>query len=79
MISLINGKIRTENKLCQINNNILNHKDFIDFSLKINFKLNFFLKKTFVKVFKSILSDFYRFKYFLKNLKSEIRFVRSGI
>ena len=41
LISLNNGKIRTENKLCQINNNILNHKDFIDFSLKINFKLNF--------------------------------------
>ena len=41
LISLINGKIRTENKLCQINKNILNHKKFIDFSKKINFKLNF--------------------------------------
>jgi hypothetical protein len=40
VIKLINGKIRTENKFNQINNNILNHKKFTKFSLNTNFKLN---------------------------------------
>jgi LAGLIDADG endonuclease len=40
VINLINGKIRTENKLHQIINNLLNHKNFTEFSKNINFKLN---------------------------------------
>ena len=40
VITLINGKIRTDNKLNQINNNILSHKNFNDFGKTINFKLN---------------------------------------
>jgi hypothetical protein len=40
VINLINGKIRTENKFNQINNNILNHDNFIEFRKKINFKCN---------------------------------------
>lgn len=40
VINLINGKIRTENKLNQINNNILNHINFAEFSQNIQFKLN---------------------------------------
>jgi LAGLIDADG-like domain len=39
-ISLINGKIRTENKLNQINNNILNNSNFIEFGKSLKFKLN---------------------------------------
>lgn len=40
VIKLINGKIRTENKFNQINNNILNHKNFAEFSKNTHFKLN---------------------------------------
>jgi LAGLIDADG endonuclease len=40
VINLINGKIRTENKLNQITNNILNHDSFVEFREKINLKLN---------------------------------------
>lgn len=40
IIYLINEKIRTENKLNQVNKNILNHKNFIDLALTIKFKLN---------------------------------------
>lgn len=40
VINLINGKIRTKNKLDQINNNILNHKDYVELKKKIEFKLN---------------------------------------
>jgi LAGLIDADG endonuclease/Cytochrome C and Quinol oxidase polypeptide I len=40
VINLINGKIRTVNKFNQINNNILNHIKFADFSKIIKFKLN---------------------------------------
>ena len=40
VITLINGKIRTDNKLNQINNNILSHKNFNEFGKTINFKLN---------------------------------------
>jgi len=40
VISLINGKIRTKNKLDQINNNILKHKNYVEFEKKINLKLN---------------------------------------
>jgi hypothetical protein len=39
VISLINGKIRTENKFNQINNILLNSK-YIEFSKTIVFKLN---------------------------------------
>ena len=40
VITLINGKIRTDNKLNQINNNILSHENFNEFGKTINFKLN---------------------------------------
>jgi hypothetical protein len=40
VINLINGKIRTENKLNQITNNILNHAKYAEFRKKINLKLN---------------------------------------
>ena len=40
VITLINGKIRTENKYNQIINNILNHKSFSEFSKTISLKLN---------------------------------------
>ena len=40
VITLINGKIRTDNKLNQITNNILNHNNFYEFSKTINLKLN---------------------------------------
>lgn len=40
VINLINGKLRTENKLNQINNNILNHKNFAEFNQNTQFKLN---------------------------------------
>jgi len=40
VINLINGKIRTENKFNQINNNILNHSNFVDLKKNISFKLN---------------------------------------
>ena len=40
VISLINGKIRTENKFNQINNNILNNKNYIEFRKEIDLKLN---------------------------------------
>jgi hypothetical protein len=40
VISLINGKIKTKNKLDQINNNILKHKNYVEFEKKINLKLN---------------------------------------
>jgi LAGLIDADG endonuclease len=41
VINLINGKIRTENKLNQRINNILSHQNYLEFNKKINFKLNF--------------------------------------
>jgi len=37
VINLINGKIRTENKFNQINNNILNHEKYAEFSKTIIF------------------------------------------
>lgn len=40
IITLINGKIRTENKLDQIINNILNHERYKEFKEKFNLKLN---------------------------------------
>lgn len=40
VITLINGKIRTENKLDQIINNILNHERYKEFKEKFNLKLN---------------------------------------
>jgi hypothetical protein len=40
VINLINGKIRTENKFNQINKNIFNHKNYLEFSRTITFKLN---------------------------------------
>ena len=40
VIELINGKIRTENKLNQINNNILNHKKYVQFKKTITFCKN---------------------------------------
>ncbi len=40
VINLINGKIRTKNKLDQICNNILKHKHFVELKNKIKFKLN---------------------------------------
>lgn len=40
VISLINGKIRTENKFNQIINNILNQNNYIEFRKKINFQCN---------------------------------------
>lgn len=40
VINLINGKIRTENKLNQITNNILNNENYAEFRKKISFKLN---------------------------------------
>ena len=40
VINLINGKIRTKNKLDQICNNILKHKHFVELKSKIKFKLN---------------------------------------
>lgn len=39
-ITLINGKFRTGNKFNQITNNILSHKNFMEFSKTINLKLN---------------------------------------
>jgi hypothetical protein len=41
VINLINGKIRTENKFSQIINNILSHKNYIEFGKTINFQVNF--------------------------------------
>jgi hypothetical protein len=40
VIKLINGKIRTENKFNQINNNILNHVNYTDLRKEIYLKLN---------------------------------------
>ena len=40
VINYINGKIRTENKFNQINKNILNHKNYLEYSKTITFKLN---------------------------------------
>lgn len=40
VINLINGKIRTENKLNEINNNILNHEKYTELSKKLRFKIN---------------------------------------
>lgn len=40
VINLITDKIRTENKIDQINKNILNHKNFNEFSKTIGLKLN---------------------------------------
>jgi hypothetical protein len=40
VISLINGKIRTETKLNKINNNILNHSYYAEFSKNLSFTLN---------------------------------------
>jgi len=40
VIKLINGKIRTENKFNQINNNILNNEKYTEFSQSLNLKLN---------------------------------------
>ena len=40
VIHLINGKIRTENKLNQITKNILNHVNYTEFSKTISLKLN---------------------------------------
>lgn len=40
VIKLINGKIRTENKLNQIQKNILNHENFMDLKSSVVFKLN---------------------------------------
>lgn len=40
VIYLINGKIRTENKLNQVYNNILNHVNYTEIRETINFKLN---------------------------------------
>ena len=40
VINLINGKIRTENRFYEINNNILNDKKYTEFSRKLKFKIN---------------------------------------
>jgi hypothetical protein len=40
VLNLINGKIRTENKLNQICNNILNHVKYVEFGKSLCFKLN---------------------------------------
>lgn len=40
VINLINGKIRTENKLNQIINNILNHDNYVEFRKKISLHCN---------------------------------------
>jgi LAGLIDADG endonuclease len=40
VINLINGKIRTESKFNQINNNILNHDKYAEFRKTIDLKLN---------------------------------------
>lgn len=40
VINLINGKIRTENKFNQINNNILNHDKYIEFKKEIDLRSN---------------------------------------
>jgi hypothetical protein len=40
VINLINGKIRTEHKFNQINDNILNHYNYIELKKTINLKLN---------------------------------------
>lgn len=40
IVNLINGKIRTENKFNQINNNVLKHDKFAELKKTINFKLN---------------------------------------
>lgn len=40
VINLINGKIRTENKLNQIINNILNHNNFVEFRKKTSLVCN---------------------------------------
>lgn len=40
IITIINGKIRTENKFNQITNNILNHDNYREFSKTVNLKLD---------------------------------------
>lgn len=40
IVNLINGKIKTENKFNQINNNILKHDKFAELKKTINLKLN---------------------------------------
>jgi hypothetical protein len=40
VISLINGKIRTENKFSQITNNILSHASYNEFRKNVNLKIN---------------------------------------
>ena len=39
-LNLINGKLRTINKLSQVNNNIINHKRFLNLKSDIKFELN---------------------------------------
>ena len=41
VIKLINGKIRTESKLDQIINNILNNEDYFELRKKFEFKMNY--------------------------------------
>lgn len=42
VLSLINGKLRTINKLSQIYNNIINNERFLEFKSDVEFKLNLF-------------------------------------
>jgi hypothetical protein len=40
VITLINGKIRSENKFNQIIDNILSHDSYVEFKRRVNLKLN---------------------------------------
>jgi LAGLIDADG endonuclease len=76
VINLINGKIRTENKLNEINNNILNHEKYTELSKKLSFKINLNkdLKNHWLAGFSDALASF-QIKYFCNsfNNKTQVR------
>ncbi len=76
VINLINGKIRTENKLNEINNNILNHEKYTELSKKLRFKINLDkdLKNHWLAGFSDALASFQiKLLYNSLNNKTEVR------
>lgn len=74
IISLINGKIRTESKFNQIINNILNDSKYTEFKQDINLKLNSYndLKNHWLAGFSDAYASF-QIKMINRNNKIEVR------
>jgi hypothetical protein len=74
VITLINGKIRTDNKFNQIIHNILSHKSFNEFGKTINLKLNLDkdLRNHWLAGFSDADASF-QIKFVNRNKKVEIR------